>query len=158
MNTEPQCSLHPQGLLSYTTPPSPDSCIATVHLDRWGCAILMGWATTAPQEMTVPTTVRELIATWDDNWAHLCSSNFQQVASVVDAIMNGTAIAVSNGSYMPKMCTQLATASWWIENPLTKLGCHGLAQVSGTEAETNAALPCGVAGHSHYFNGPQSYL
>ena len=54
--------------------------------------------------------------------------------------MTGTAIAVSDGTYMPKMCTQLAMASWHIENPLTTLGCHGLAQVSGTKAETNAYL------------------
>ena len=84
------------------------------------------------------TTVRELIATWEDNWPLLCSSNFCHVALVVEVIVTITAIAVSDGSYMPKMCTQLAMASWHIENPLTTLGCHGLAQVSGTEAETNA--------------------
>ena len=39
---------------------------------------------------------------------------------------------------MPKMCTLLAMASWWIENQLTSLGCHGLAQVLGTETDTNA--------------------
>ena len=71
MNTELQCSLCPQGVLSYTTPP--DSCIATIHLDRWGYALLMGWATTTPREMTKPTTVRELITTWDDNWALLAA-------------------------------------------------------------------------------------
>ena len=49
------------------TPLPPNSCIATTHLDRWGYAILMGWATTAPHEMAEPTTVRELIATWEDN-------------------------------------------------------------------------------------------
>ena len=98
----------------------------------------MGWATTAPREMAEPTTVRELIATWEDNWPLLRGSNFCHVALVVEAIMTGTAIAVSDGSYMPKMCTQLAMASWHIKNPLTTLGCHGLAQVSGTKAETNA--------------------
>ena len=98
----------------------------------------MGWATTAPHKMAKLTTVRELIATWEDNWSLLCGSNFCHVALVVEAIMTGTAITVSDGSYMPKMCTQLAMASWHIENPLTTLGCHGLAQVSGTEAETNA--------------------
>ena len=59
--------------------------------------------------MAKPTTVRELIATWEDNWPLLCGSNFCHVASVVEAIMTGTAITVSDGSYMPKICTQLAT-------------------------------------------------
>ena len=86
----------------------------------------MGWATTTPHETAKLTTVRELIATWEDNWPLLHSSNFCHVALVVEVIMTGTAIAVSDGSYM---C---------IENPLTTLGCHGLAQVSGTKAETNA--------------------
>ena len=136
MNKQPQCSLL---LREYSIIPlPPNSCITTTHLDRWGYAILTGWATTTPHEMAEPTTVRELIATWEDNWSLLCGSNFCHVASVMEAIVTGTAIAVSDGSYMPKMCTQLAMASWCIENPLTTLGCHGLAQVSGTKAETNA--------------------
>ena len=94
------------------TPLPPDSCIATAHLNRWGYAILTGWATTTPHETAEPTTVRELIATWEDNWPLLCSSNFCHVTLVVEVIMTGTAIAVSDGSYMPKMCTQLAMASW----------------------------------------------
>ena len=131
-----QCLLPPQGILRSTTPSQ------FLHRYRTSRQVGLhhpnGLGHNCPCKMAEPITVRELIATWEDNWPLLCGSNFCHVALVVEAIMTGTAITVSDGSYMPKMCTQLAKASWCIENPLTTLACHGLAQVSGTKAETNA--------------------
>ena len=61
----------------------PDSCFVAAYLDRDGCTVLAGWAIYAPHEKIAPTSVRELTATWDDNWALLHSSNFQHADLVV---------------------------------------------------------------------------
>ena len=99
------------------TPLPPNSCIATTHFDRWGYAILMGWATTTPHKMAELTTVRELIATWEDNWPLLCGSNFCHVALVVEVIMTGTA----SQSVMGPICPKCAPNLQWLPGILRTL-------------------------------------
>ena len=76
-----------------------------------------------------------------DSWEHgwpLANCNFSQVTAVALAIQRGTAIAVSDGSYMPKRSTAVASAAFKLLDTVTGECCEGQTLVSGTEKEVNA--------------------
>jgi len=101
---------------SYSNEPPPvDSCPATAYLDRWGDAVMTGWAAWAiPPEPTF-ATIRDLIDSWDVNWP-LANSNFSKAAPVAAVIVAGEVQACADGSYMVNLCNKLAMAAWLLEH------------------------------------------
>jgi len=59
-------------------------------------------------------------------------------AAVAAAIMNGTALAVCDGSYMPQADRSRGMASWVIECLLSREHCRGVIQTSGETDNVNA--------------------
>lgn len=123
------CSRHPL--------PS-DVCPASAHVALWGRAVLTGWARKHTRPTPTHETIHSLIESWDA-CTPLRISDFDQAEAVANAIADGQACAVADGSYMPNLTTNLATAAWCIEDKrATGTSCSGVTAVSGTEKERNA--------------------
>jgi len=114
-----------------------DAYYAMARFDTFGLVRLEGWAPNAGDAELALTTIRELIKTWDNNWPLEMSQFFDETVGIVDAIQNGTAISVCDGSYMPQRSSNLGAAAWIIENPSSKATCNGMVKTSGEEDEVN---------------------
>jgi len=77
-------------------------------------------------------------------WAWpLCSAHFPDNGqSVVASLADGSALAICDGSYMPKCFPGLAVVAWIIQLGIsrddTHIPCHGVTQVQGTPKSINS--------------------
>ena len=83
--------------------------------------------------------------TWDSGWP-LHKSNFhQEGAAIAQAIRDGTAQGVCDGSYKPKQADHLGAAGWVIKDSRRVSGvdfspdsCLGIVRTTGIRKEVNA--------------------
>jgi hypothetical protein len=54
---------------------------------------------------------------------------------IIQAITNGTATMVSNGSYKPFLSTEIGAAAWILECLVTQASCFGECSTTGTRNE-----------------------
>jgi hypothetical protein len=64
---------------------------------------------------------------------------------IIQAITNGTATLVSNGSYKPFLSTEIGAATWILECSVTRASCFGECLTTGTRNEVNS-YRCEVQG------------
>jgi hypothetical protein len=111
---------------------------ATVRYDR-GHFLFEGAATYAyPAEPTYES-IKDFIDQWEDSWP-LANSFFPADPSlIIQAIVHGPAIMVSDGSYKPLLSTKIGVAAAWIlECSETGASCFGEFLTSGTWHEVNS--------------------
>ena len=83
-------------------------------------------------------SLTELIDDDPDAWMFTHSTFPDEGHMVAEGIANGTVIAISDGSYMPDLSQEHATAAWIIECQHTGARCWGVLQVPGKKREVNA--------------------
>jgi hypothetical protein len=110
---------------------------ATVRYDR-GCLLFEGAATNAyPAEPTYES-IYNFIDQWEDSWP-LADSLFPADPSlIIQAIVHGPAIMVSDGSYKPLLLTKIGAAAWILECSETGASCFGEFLTSGMRHEVNS--------------------
>ena len=82
-------------------------------------------------------TIYHLIHSWPDHWP-LEDSHFPDDPSpLIQAIQEGRAHGVCDGSYMSSLATDLGVAAWKIEDPLTQQAMYGTTQTSGAEIDVD---------------------
>lgn len=111
---------------------------ATVKKLPYGRVRYEGSAPTVTREERPPETIKELIDEWDQAWPLDRSSFPDEGREVADALRDGSAISVANGSYQPKLSDKIATALWTIHAPRTKANCSGVCQAAGIRKDSNA--------------------
>lgn len=112
---------------------------ATVKTLTYGRVRYEGSAPEVEERMRTPSTIQEHINKWEDAWPLDISFFPNDGEQVAAAIREGTALAVADGSYQPRICDDIATGSWVIHCPQTKKpNCRGVCRAAGTRAETNA--------------------
>jgi hypothetical protein len=109
---------------------------ATADIDKHGRAQFEGFAHSIP-DTPRPASLRETINSLPDNWPLELSTLPQDLSRLKEALINGTAVGVTDGSYRPFLSTLLGAASWVIECSATKASCDGLVQTSGQRHEVN---------------------
>lgn len=112
-----------------------DACYATAR-KRSNYVRLHSWAENYFPDRPQPQSIHEVIDRLSAHWP-LNISNFTHSQEVATSIRNGTATAVSDGSYMAAVNPELGTASWIIESD-TGLSVNGVVQTSGMPKEVNA--------------------
>jgi hypothetical protein len=65
---------------------------------------------------------------------------------IIQAITNGMATMVSDGSYKPFLSTEIGAAAWIQECLVTRACCFGEYSTTGTRNEVNPACRCEVQG------------
>lgn len=111
---------------------------ATVKQLPYGRVRYEGSASEVEKEETNPTTIKELIDEWELAWPLESSSFPDNGRTVAEALRDGSAIAVADGSYQPKLSDAVATAAWTIHAPKTKTNCSGVCQAAGIRKDSNA--------------------
>ena len=92
-----------------------------------------------PQPTHLPASLQDTILSLDHYRWPLDHAWFpQQGTPIAQAIRQGTAIGVSDGSYNPHQDTDLAAAGWVVFDLHTSAQIGGVVEVNGTEQETNA--------------------
>jgi hypothetical protein len=82
--------------------------------------------------------IHEFIEKWEDSWP-IAESYFPPDPTLVaQAISNGTAVMVSNGSYKALLSTEIGAAAWILECSQTGATCCGECSTSGLRNEVNA--------------------
>ena len=120
------------------TPPT-DMARATAWLDRHGRAHFEGAFTDSlPASTSEFNTIQDMIASWPDNWP-LNQCHFPpDPTALIQAIQDGTAHGVCDGSYMPTASTAVGTAAWKIEDPASQQAMQGVTRTSGVESEVDS--------------------
>jgi hypothetical protein len=112
---------------------------ATAWIDQYGRAHFGG---SAPSTLPIPSplydTIRQFINSWDDSWPLVDATFPDQLESLVQSILVGTAHGCCDGSYMPELSTELGAAAWIVEDPITNQAIHGTTQTTGEEQVVNA--------------------
>jgi hypothetical protein len=89
-----------------------------------------------PAEL-VYESIYDFIDQLEDSWP-LANSFFPADPSlVIQAIVHGMAIMVSNGSYTPILLTKIGAAAWILECLETRASCFGECSTSGMRNEVN---------------------
>ena len=104
---------------------------------RINSIILTGHAEQETLDPT-PTTVEELLPSLGEDGWPLKTAWFPDEERLVQAIQNGTARGVSDGSYKPKANPSLAAAAWIILDEAGSTHVGGVVRVTGMQNETNA--------------------
>jgi hypothetical protein len=82
--------------------------------------------------------IHEFIEKWEDSWP-IAESYFPPDPTLVaQAISNGTAVMVSDGSYKALLSTEIGAAAWILECSQTGATCCGECSTSGLRNEVNA--------------------
>ena len=118
-------------------PPAP-LLRATAWVDHLGRAHFEGAAADAIHVPPPPATIHHLIRTWPNSWP-LERSFFPPLpAQLIRAIEEGRAHGACDGSYMPKLATDLGAASWKIEDPQSRQAMQGTVQTSGLATDVDS--------------------
>ena len=97
-----------------------------------------GSAARTIQPIPIPQDMVDFISQGTAYWP-LADSHFPSDPTLIThALISGTGILVSDGSYKQYVSWQLGTASWIFECGLTKATCGGVCQTSGLEHDVNA--------------------
>jgi hypothetical protein len=121
------------------TPTAPSHLLrATARLDQQGRAFFEG----ASSELIPPApsypSIKALIESWPDSWP-LTHSHFPpDPSSLIQAIRDGTAIGVSDGSYMPTINDRVGAAAWKVENPTSHQAMEGTTRTAGEPLEVDS--------------------
>jgi hypothetical protein len=84
------------------------------------------------------TNIHEFIKDWEDSWPIADRYFPLDPMLVTQAILNGTAVMVSNGSYKPLLSTEIgAVAAWILECSQTGASCCGECSTLGLRNEVN---------------------
>jgi hypothetical protein len=83
-------------------------------------------------------TIYGFIMDWEDSWPIMESFFPEDPNLIVQAIMSGTAIMMSDGSYKPLLSTEIGAAAWILECSQTGAVCFGKCSTSGLRNEVNA--------------------
>jgi hypothetical protein len=103
---------------------------ATVWYDQ-GCTMFEGSAGNLYAPASMHNSINDFIAEWEDSWP-LQESFFPEDPTLISqAIMAGTAVMVSDGSYKPLLSTKLGAVAWIIECFQTSAVCFGECSTSG---------------------------
>lgn len=108
---------------------------ASTHVDRNGRLSFDGSAPNAYALDPTPTTLREFIEGWKDGWPLEDSFFPDDLSLIIQALNQGTAILVSDGSYKPMVSPRLGSAGWIFECQSTTATCRGRCQTSGQPRE-----------------------
>jgi hypothetical protein len=104
-----------------------------------------GAAANAYPAEPVYNSIYNFIQQWEDSWP-LADSFFPEDPSlIIQAITNGMATMVSNGSYKPFLSTEIGAATWILECSATQASCFGECSTTGTRKEVNT-YRCEVQG------------
>ena len=112
--------------------------LATISIDNRGYRIFGGAAPSSIPPTAIPSSIRELIDTWEDGWPLRDSFFPTDPSLLIAALKNGTATLVADGSFKPKKSTKIGAAGWIIECLATGAICRGRVQTSGIPREVNA--------------------
>ena len=82
--------------------------------------------------------IHEFIEDWEDSWPIADSYFPPDPTLVAQAISNGTAVMVSDGSYKALLSTEIGAAAWILECSQTGATCCGECSTSGLRSEVNA--------------------
>jgi hypothetical protein len=93
-------------------------------------------ASAYPAEL-VYNLIYDFIQPWEDSWLLVDSIFPEDPSLVIQAIINGMAIIVSDGSYIPFLSTVIGTAAWILECSATQGSCFGECSTMGTRNEVN---------------------
>jgi hypothetical protein len=83
-------------------------------------------------------TIYDFIMDWEDSWPITESFFLEDPNLIVQAIMSGAAIMVSDSSYKPLLSTEIGPAAWILECSQTGVVCFGECSTSGLRNEVNA--------------------
>jgi hypothetical protein len=67
--------------------------------------------------------IHDFIADWDNSWPIAESFFLEDPGLIIQAIMLGTAIMVSNGSYKPLLLTGIGATAWILARVPPVIGC-----------------------------------
>ncbi len=110
-----------------------------------GHILFEGAAVSAYPAESVYDSIYDFIQQWEDSWP-LADSFFPEDPSlIIQAITNGTATMVSDGSYKPFLSTEIGAAAWILECSATQASCFGQCSTTGIRKEVNA-YRCEVQG------------
>jgi hypothetical protein len=82
--------------------------------------------------------IHEFIEDWEDSWPMADSYFPLDPTLVAQAISNGTAVMVSNGSYKALLSMEIGAAAWILECSQTGATCCGECSTSGLRSKVNA--------------------
>jgi hypothetical protein len=109
---------------------------ATIRYN-WGHFLFEGAATnTYPAEPTYQS-ICNFIDQWEDSWPLANSFFLADPSLIIQAIVHGTAIMVSNSSYKALLSTNIGAAAWIFECSETCASCFGECSTLGTRYEVN---------------------
>jgi hypothetical protein len=117
---------------------------ATVRYER-GLILFEGAAVSAYPAEPVYDSIYDFIQQWEDSWPLADSFFPEDPTLIIQAITNGTATMVSDGSYKPFLSTEIGAATWILECSVTQASCFGECSTTGTRKEVNA-YRCEVQG------------
>jgi hypothetical protein len=83
--------------------------------------------------------IYNFIQQWEDSWPLADSFSPEDPSLVSQAIVNGTAVMASDGSYKPFFSTEIGKAAWILKCLVTQASCFGKCLTTGTRNEVN---PC----------------
>ena len=130
----PRYRLHSSHQSSPSTPMEP----ATAKRISHNSLSFTGSAPPPPQVST-PISISETIATFGEARWPLNTAIFPEEGKpIADAIQQGTAIGVSDGSYKPGKNRKLSAAAWILQDLHTGQVTYGVVRTSGTTTENNA--------------------
>jgi hypothetical protein len=95
--------------------------------------------------LLVYDSIYDFIQQWEDSWPLADSSFPEDPTLIIQAITNGMATMVSDGSYKPFLSTEIGAAAWILECSVTQASCFGECSTTGTRKEVNA-YRCEVQG------------
>ena len=112
-------------------------------------------------------SIYDLIDTWDYNWPLNDSGFPNDPTNLIDAITTGRALGCCDGSYQDVLSTEIAAASWKIEDPVSGDYMGGNVPCSGTPNEVNPyraelqgyhALLLGLKAFCTYYQITEGYI
>jgi hypothetical protein len=83
-------------------------------------------------------TIYDFIADWEDSWPIAKSFFPEDPVLITQAIISGTAVMVSDGSYKPLLSTEIGAAAWILECSVTSGVCFGECSTFGLRNKFNA--------------------
>jgi hypothetical protein len=82
--------------------------------------------------------IHDFITEWEDSWPLAVSLFPENLALIAQAILEGTAIMISDGSYKPLLSTKIGAAAWILQCSQTSTVCFGECLTSSLRHEINA--------------------
>jgi hypothetical protein len=123
-------------ILTLLLVPSHELERTTVRYER-GRILFEDSASNSYSAETVHDSIYDFNAQWDDSWP-LANCFFPEDPSlVIQAIVNDTAVMVSDGSYKPFLSTKISMAAWSLECLTMGASCFGECSTSGMRREVN---------------------